>query len=194
MKMFAQTKNSTADDESRGVSQYPGVVSTRASTSGVLSRDELAAWQGLLRANVYLLRELDKDLRHYGLTLSSHDVLLQLALAPRRRLRMTALAEAVLLSPSGLSRLVDQLEHEGLVVREQRADDARSYDVVLSPQGRKLLRVANNAHLRRIRELFIDRLSDDQVTQLVAIWNAVDPRFIAGRSSPGAEAAPRSGS
>lgn len=173
--------------------QYPGVMPTGASKSGVLSRDELAAWQGLLRANAYLLRELDKDLRRYQLSLSSHDVLLQLVLAPRRRLQMTALAEAVLLSPSGLSRLVDQLEHEGLVVREQREDDARSYDVVLSAQGRSRLKAANTAHLRLIRELFIDHLSYDQITQLVAIWNAVDPRFIAGRSSPDPDAAPAPG-
>ncbi len=138
----------------------------------------------MLRANAYLLRELDKDLRRYQLSLSSHDVLLQLALAPRRRLRMTSLAEAVLMSPSGLSRLVDQLEHEGLVARERGVDDGRSYDVVLSPQGRKLLKAANTAHLQRIRELFIDHLSHNQITQLIAIWNAVDPRFIAGPSSP----------
>ena len=92
------------------------------------------------------------------------------------------------MSPSGLSRLVDQLEHEGLVVREQREDDARSYDVVLSPQGRKRLKEANAAHLQRIRELFIDHLSDSQIAQLIAIWNAVDPRFIAGPSKPGCQA------
>ena len=168
-------------------------MATETSKSGVLSRQELAAWQGMLRANAYLLRELDKDLRRYQLNLSSHDVLLQLALAPRRRLRMSSLAEAVLLSPSGLSRLVDQLEREGLVVREQRADDARSYDVVLSPQGRKRLKAANHAHLLRIRELFVDHLSPDQISQLVAIWNAIDPRFITGRPSTGVDATPEAG-
>jgi DNA-binding MarR family transcriptional regulator len=170
------------------------VVSTEASKRGVLSSDELAAWQGLLRANASLLRELDKDLqRSYQLNLSSHDVLLQLALAPRRRLQMTALADAVLLSPSGLSRLVDQLERDGLVLRERREDDARSYDVVLSLQGRKLLKAANRAHLLRVRELFIGHLSETQIMQLIDIWNAVDPRFIAGNSRPGVDEEPSSG-
>lgn len=94
---------------------------------------------------------------------------------------MTALADAVLLSPSGLTRLVDQLEREGLVVRERREDDARSYDAVLSRQGRKLAKAATQAHLRRVRELFIDRLSEAQITQLIAIWTAVDPQFAAPR-------------
>ena len=149
-----------------------------------LSQDELAAWQGMLRTNAYLLRELDKDLRSYGLNLNSHDVLLQLALAPRLRLQMTALAEAVVLTPSGLTRLVDQLERDGLVVRERREDDARSYDTVLSPQGRKLLKAANKAHLDRIRELFITHLSETQITHLIDVWNAVDPRFVAGSPNP----------
>jgi DNA-binding MarR family transcriptional regulator len=108
-------------------------------------------------------------------------VLLQLAIAPRGRLRMTALADAVLLSPSGLTRLVDQLEREGLVVRERREDDARSYDAVLSSKGRKLAKAATKANLRRVRELFIDRLSEAQITQLIAIWTAVDPQFAAPR-------------
>jgi DNA-binding MarR family transcriptional regulator len=146
----------------------------------VLSRDELAAWSGFVRAHSYLIREIDKDLqRSHRLSRNSYSVLLHLAIAPRGRLRMTALADAVLLSPSGLTRLVDQLEHEGLVVRERREDDARSYDAVLSPQGRKLAKAATRVHLRRVRELFIDCLSEAQVTQLIAIWAAVDPRFAA---------------
>ena len=161
---------------------YPDGVSPRASKSSVLSRDELAAWSGFVRAHSYLVRELDKDLqRSHRLGQSSYQVLLQLAIAPRGRLRMTALADAVLLSPSGLTRLVDQLEREGLVARERREDDARSYDAVLSPQGRKLAKAATQAHLRRVRELFIDRLSEAQITQLIAIWTAVDPQFAAPR-------------
>jgi DNA-binding MarR family transcriptional regulator len=157
-------------------------VSPRASKSSVLSQDELAAWSGFVRAHSYLVRELDKDLqRSHRLGQSSYQVLLQLAIAPRGRLRMTALADAVLLSPSGLTRLVDQLEREGLVVRERREDDARSYDAVLSPQGRKLAKAATQANLRRVRELFIDRLSEAQITQLIAIWTAVDPQFAAPR-------------
>jgi DNA-binding MarR family transcriptional regulator len=151
----------------------------------VLSRDELAAWRGLLRANVYLRRELEKDLqRSHRLSGRSYDVLLHLAVAPQHRLRMTVLAEAVFFSPSGLTRLIDQLEREGLVVRERREDDTRSYDAVLSTQGLARLTAAHEDHLRLVRELFIDHLTEAQIAQLIAIWNAVDPRFMAGSFDP----------
>jgi DNA-binding MarR family transcriptional regulator len=146
-----------------------------------LSPAELEAWQGLLRVNARLVRLLDADLqRSHGLSGNDYDVLIQLGLAPRRRLRMTALAEQVLMSPSGMTRLVDELERDGLVVRERREDDARSFDVVLTPAGRTRLRAANRTHLRRVRELFLDRLSDAQLEQLAEIWGALDPALVAG--------------
>src|SRR3954453_149549 len=141
-----------------------------------LSPPELKAWQGFLRAGAQLDRALDADLRRsHGLSGSTYDVLIQLGVAPRRRLRMTALAEQVLMSPSGVSRLVDELEREHLVTRERHEDDARSYEVVLTPAGRARLKSANRAHLRRVRELFLDRLSEAQLAQLADIWVAVAP-------------------
>lgn len=126
-----------------------------------------------------MLRSLDADLtRTHRLPLSSYEVLLQLALAPRRRLRMTALAEEVLMSPSGLTRVVDQLERDGLVLRERREDDGRSFDAVLTSEGRKRLRAANEAHLERVRELFLDRLSDEQLAALGDIWTTLDPSLV----------------
>jgi DNA-binding MarR family transcriptional regulator len=107
---------------------------------------------------------------------SSYEVLIALALAPRRRLRMTELAEQVLMSPSGLTRVVDQLQREGLVEREKREDDGRSFDTVLTPAGRTRLRAANESHLQQVRDLFLDRLSDDELKQLAAVWRRVEPR------------------
>lgn len=148
-----------------------------------LSPDEAAGWQGLLRLNGRILRELDADLvRSHRLPLSSYDVLIQLALAPRRRLRMTELAEEVLMSPSGLTRVVDQLQRDGLVERERRAEDARSFDAVLTTEGRRRLKAANEAHLKRVRELFLDRLSDAQLGQLVDIWDTVGPELTGSAS------------
>jgi DNA-binding MarR family transcriptional regulator len=147
-------------------------------TKSKLSPEEAAAWQGLVRLNARMLRELDADFaRTHRLSNSAYDVLIQLALAPRRRLRMTALAEEVLMSPSGLTRVVDQLERDGLVERERRTDDARSFDAVLTPEGRTRLRAANETHLARVRELFLDRLSDEQLAQLVAIWGTIGPEL-----------------
>lgn len=141
-----------------------------------LSPAELVAWQGFLRSSTRLGRQLDADLRRSDrLSGNDYDVLIQLGMAPRRRLRMTALAEQVLMSPSGVSRLVDELEREQLVARERHEDDARSYEVVLTPAGRARLKSANRAHLQRVRELFLDRLSDAQLEQLADIWDAVTP-------------------
>src|SRR5689334_2415770 len=89
-----------------------------------LSDAELAAWQGFLRSSARLGRVLDADLRRaHRMSGNDYDVLIQLGLAPRRRLRMSTLAEQVLLSPSGVSRLVDELEREGLVARERHGED-----------------------------------------------------------------------
>lgn len=146
-----------------------------------LSPAELKAWQGLLRVSARLERVLDADLeRSHALSGNDYDVLIQLGLAPRRRLRMTTLAEQVLMSPSGVSRLVDTLEREGLVARERGEDDARSFDVVLTPAGRARLKAANRTHLERVRGLFLHRLSDEQLEQLAEIWDALDPALSEG--------------
>jgi DNA-binding MarR family transcriptional regulator len=149
-----------------------------------LAPDELVAWQGFLRANARLVRRFDADLRSaHGLSGSAYDVLIQLGVTPRRRLRMTALAEAVLMSPSGISRLVDELEREGLVARERSEQDARSFEVALTRAGRARLKAANRTHLRQVRELFLDRLSDDQLLQLADIWASLDPALTVGNAA-----------
>lgn len=84
------------------------------------------------------------------------------------------------MSPSGLSRLVDGLERLGLVARERREDDARSFDIVLKPAGRARLKAANRTHLERVREMFLDRLSDAQLQQLRDVWAALDSSLTTG--------------
>ena len=79
----------------------------------------LAAWRGFLRTHTHLLRQLEQDLQaNRKIALGSYDVLVQLAEAEGNRLRMSELAEAVLLSRSGLTRLVDGLQRDGLVERQ----------------------------------------------------------------------------
>ena len=153
----------------------------RGGTPNRLAPAELEAWQGLIRLNARLGRLLDADLRQtHGLSGNAYDVLIQLGVAPRKRLRMTSLAEQVLMSPSGISRLVDELEAEGLVARERSQQDARSFEVALTPSGRARLKAANRTHLQRVRELFLDRLSDEQLQHLADIWAALDPALVAG--------------
>src|SRR3954454_8252346 len=91
-----------------------------------LSDLELDAWRGFLRTYTTLVRDLDDELtERHGLPVSSYDVLVQLDEAPDGMLRMSHLADAVLLSRSGLSRLVTRLENQGLLTRAECKSDAR---------------------------------------------------------------------
>jgi DNA-binding MarR family transcriptional regulator len=136
-------------------------------SSGVaiaLSDTELRAWQALLHAHHDVIRKLDVELRtEHGLSLTDYDVLLRLARAPDGGLRMTELADRVLMSPSGLTRMVDRLVDEGLVRRDRFEGDARVMLARLTEQGRRALRRAARTHLRGIREHFTGRLSRAQL-------------------------------
>src|SRR2546423_14242606 len=101
---------------------------------------ELDAWRGFLRTYATLVRELDEELtERHGLPLSSYDVLVQLDEAPDGRLRMSSLADAVLLSRSGLSRLVTRLESQGLIERTECPSDARGAFAGITDKGRDRL-------------------------------------------------------
>lgn len=136
-----------------------------------LSELELGAWRGLLRTHAALVRDLDAQLEaEHGLSLSAYEVLLLLAEAPQGRLRMSELAESSLLSLSGMTRLVDRLVGAGHVERERCAEDRRGLWARLTPAGADLFRRARETHLRGIRERFLSRLSDAQLTALAEVW------------------------
>jgi DNA-binding MarR family transcriptional regulator len=132
---------------------------------------ELDAWRGFLRAHAEIVRELDRELQaEHGLALMSYEVLLYLAEAPGNRLRMSELASWLLLSQSGVTRLVDRLERQGLVRRERCEDDARGFFAVLDREGEARFRDARPTHLAGIRRLFLDRLSEDDQRSLRTAW------------------------
>lgn len=139
-----------------------------------LSDLELAAWAGFLRAYARLVGELDDELTaRHRLPLSSYDVLVQLADAPEGRLRMSELADAVILSRSGLTRLVGRLVDQGLVERRECECDARGAYAAITAAGRRKLEEAGGTHRTGVRERFLDRLSEAQQRQLAAVWNRV---------------------
>jgi DNA-binding MarR family transcriptional regulator len=132
-----------------------------------LSTGELAAWRTFLRAHATVVRRLEAELvAEHDLPLASYDVLVQLSEAPGRALRMTELAERVLLSRSGLTRLVDRLERDGLVSRRACPDDARGTLAVLTDGGLERLRAAWPTHLRGVCEHVTGRLSEDELAVL----------------------------
>jgi len=129
-----------------------------------LTTEELTVWRMLQRAQVHITRHLEAALLvAHGLPLASYDVLTQLSEAPGRRLRMNDLAGRVLLSRSGLTRLIDRLQRDGLVAREACASDARGLFAVLTDRGAARLTEATPTYLRGIRSEFLDRLGPGEI-------------------------------
>jgi len=139
-----------------------------------LTETQLRAWRGLLVTHATLVRALDAQLtQEHDLPLSSYEVLLFVGGSPEGKMRMCDIAERVLLSRSGLTRLVDRLVRHGLLVREAVPDDARGSFAVLTEAGRDLLERSRATHLAGVRELFLDRLSEVEQQQLGAIFDRV---------------------
>ena len=131
---------------------------------------ELAAWRNFLRAHAHVTRALERELvAEQRLSLAAYDVLVQLAEAPGRRLRMTDLADAVLLSRSGVTRLVDRLERAGLVARERTTDDGRGVVATLTECGLDRLRQASVTHLDGIVRHFVAKLDSEGLAELGAL-------------------------
>lgn len=152
------------------------VQGTSSESAVNLSPAELGAWRGMLRVHAALVKELDAELEaQHGLPVTSYDVLVNLSEAPEGRLRMRDLAEAVLLSRSGLTRLVDRLEREGLLKRVPCPSDARGAFAEITPAGREKLAEARPTHLAGVRARFLDRLAADELARLAAAWERVLP-------------------
>jgi DNA-binding MarR family transcriptional regulator len=140
-----------------------------------LTEAELGAWRGFLRAHRHLNRELDANLHEaHSLSLPAYDVLVQLAGAPERRMRMSKLAGAIVLSPSGLTRLVDRMCRDGLVERVSCASDARGSFAALTDLGGERFAQARGTHLAGIRLLFTSRFSAAELRRLGDDWERIN--------------------
>jgi DNA-binding MarR family transcriptional regulator len=130
----------------------------------------------LLEVHARLVATLGAELeRATGLGLSSYEVLLRLARTDGGRLRLSELANQVALSSSGLTRLVDRLERDGLLRRERCPDDARGYFAAITDEGRELFHRARATHLAGVRERFLGHFSGDELRELAALWEKVEP-------------------
>jgi len=142
-------------------------------TTRPLDDREMAAFHALIRAHARVVRMLEAELEtEQGLSLPAYEVLAHLSEAPDRRRRMTELASFAILTPSGLTRLVDKLVRDGLVERQRCGTDARVVYAALTEAGFTRLVAAYPTHLRGVREHLVDRLSSDQ---LDAIAQALGP-------------------
>jgi DNA-binding MarR family transcriptional regulator len=141
-----------------------------------LTPAELGAWRGLLRVHSALVKALDAELlAAHDLPLSSYEVLINLEAAPGRRRRMAELADSVLLSRSGTTRLVDRLERDGLLARETCTDDGRGSFAVLTDRGAELLALARATHLEGVRDRFLRHFDEADLRVLGEAWDRVLP-------------------
>jgi DNA-binding MarR family transcriptional regulator len=134
----------------------------------------LTAWRAFLEAHARVSRRLDDELREaHNVSLPEYDALIHLASAPGGRLRMNVLAERVLLSRSGVTRLIDRLVADGLVERTACTTDGRGAEAVLTQAGVRRLRDAAPTHLRGIRHYFLDSVTPDDLGALERSLSAV---------------------
>lgn len=129
--------------------------------------DRVPAWAAVLRVHAAVVPRLERELAAVGMPLSWYDVLLELASAPDRRLRMTELGARATLSRERVSRVVDELERAGLVRRERNPDDGRSLLAALTDDGRARFRAAAPVYLDAVTRHFGAHLDDAQA-RLVA--------------------------
>lgn len=139
--------------------------------TGPFADHELAAWRGLLEVHAAVTRELDAQMHaEHGLSLSAYEVLMFLADAPDRRLRMAEISNRALLSRSGSTRLVDRLVDLGYATRCAAESDGRGLFAELTDSGAAVLESARKMHRQGVREQFLDRLTLTDQLALADIW------------------------
>ena len=164
-------------------------MTTTASPAGTatLAADDprISTWRDFLLAHARLQRILDQELRsEHDISLAEYEALLVLASAPDRRLRMHQIADQVLLSRSGVTRLIDRLVADGSVERDTCTTDARGAEAVLTRAGLGRLRDASSTHLRGIDEHFLANIRPDDLDALGGIMGELVER-LGSRASEG---------
>jgi DNA-binding MarR family transcriptional regulator len=147
---------------------------TEKQGDGLLDELEFRAWRAFVYAYSVVVPTLDRELvQALGVSFSQFEVLEWLRFAGGDGLRMSELAARVVLSPSGVTRAVDQLERKGLVARCVFEGDKRGYVATLTPEGRTLLRKATKVHLQGLRKHFLSHLSRTQLDQLATAFESI---------------------
>jgi DNA-binding MarR family transcriptional regulator len=152
----------------------------------VSARDpRLAPWRAFLLAHARVSRRLDEELRaEHDVSFAEYDALLTIAQSPQRRIRMGQLAEEVLLSKSGVTRLIDRMVSDGLVERSACLADARGAEAVLTERGLARLRAASRTHLRGINEHFLAVIDAADLETLERAMTGIARQAGPGRGEP----------
>ena len=159
------------DAEDAGLPDAPYATGVpEALLTSALDPVEVRAWRAFLTRHALVARRLESDLiARSDLPLAEFDVLFQLAMAEGRRLRMNELADRVLLSRAGITRLVDRLTADGLVGRVRCASDARGYFAVLTARGLARLLDATPGHMAAVRRFFLEAFTPPELETLAEL-------------------------
>jgi len=146
-------------------------IASETDKAGPFSATELAAWRGMLQIHAQITQALDAQMRtEHGLSVSSYEVLMFLAEARERRLRMAEIADQVLLSRSGLTRLVDRLVQLGYVTRCAAENDGRGAYAELTDAGLETFQAAQRTHREGVRTFYLAHLSTTDTVVLGDIF------------------------
>ncbi|NYI99789.1 DNA-binding MarR family transcriptional regulator [Nocardioides thalensis] len=135
--------------------------------------DDIRAWAALLRTHAAVLPKLERALVKTGLPLTWYDVLLVVNAAPDRRLRMTELGRQAVVSRERVSRVVSELEREGLMERQPNPDDKRSSFAAITPEGRKRLKSAAPTYLAAVARHYLAHLDPDEIAVIATALSRV---------------------
>jgi DNA-binding MarR family transcriptional regulator len=150
-------------------------MSSQVLRTQALSSQAIAAWVGFLRGHAVLVRTLNQQLvAEHGLTINDYEVLLRLSGASERRMKRVELARSLILTPSGITRLLDGLQAAGWVEKAFCASDARVTYAVLTDAGNEKLREAAESHLADIDRLFVGHFDEAELVTLAELLGRLD--------------------
>jgi DNA-binding MarR family transcriptional regulator len=150
-----------------------------APAEALLDDHELRAWRSLKCVYSGLSKALDAELEAaHGLPLTTFEVLRYVGATDAKRMRMCDLADSILLSRSGLTRLIDRLERDGLIQRESCSSDARGAYAVLTAEGEAKLHAAKATHRAAVRRLFLEHFSADELDSLASLLGRALPGVV----------------
>jgi DNA-binding MarR family transcriptional regulator len=155
------------------------VAKSRPEEHEFLDPDEWESWGALMMLHRSVLQRLDAELRrNHDLAVTEFDVLITLFNAPDRRLRMSALADRVLLSPAGTTHLVTRLERDGMVRREVDPADRRKWFTVLTEEGELALRASRRTHNDVLRQTLLAVTTRGERQTLCRLWQRMSEQHL----------------
>lgn len=146
-----------------------------AEATSPFTREEVRAWRGLLAVWNFGFPEIERSLRPFGIIHIEYGILSVLSLEPERSMSLGRLAKLAGVNPSRLTARIQPLIEKGLIVRNQSAEDGRSFEVRLTADGVNFVEKISPSHIRSVRDVFFSALDEEEVNQLGAIlqkWSA----------------------